>query len=230
MSLSTFLRKNLINYESEKAFSFKLRQKRSARIKQLIIDVYDQYGGVNIIDIGGLDLYWRIVPRKFLEDHKVHITCVNVPGVEITDRHDPMFTFATGDGCNLEGFADKSFHIAHSNSVIEHVGDNGRKQMFAKEINRVGEHYYVQTPDFWFPMEPHFMMLFFHWFPKFIRIFLLRNLKLNSREKNRTYEWAKNRIEHTDLLTASQMKKYFPGSKLYHERIFLLSKSLIVIK
>jgi len=79
--------------------------------------------------------------------------------------HGP-FKFFEADGCNLAAFADHSFDIAHSNSVLEHVGSWARMVQFAKEVSRVSEKYFVQTPNYWFPIEPHFVTPFFQWFPK----------------------------------------------------------------
>ena len=49
--------------------------------------------------------------------------------------------------------------------MIEHVGNHGAQQRFAEEIRRVGRNYYVQTPNRWFPVEPHFVTPFIHYLP-----------------------------------------------------------------
>ena len=230
MSVTTFIAKKLINYESEDSFAFKMRKKRAERIKDLIAQCYQENGHVQIIDVGGLDVYWKIIPRQFLKDNKVNITCINLPGSDPQAKDDDIFTYAEGDGCNLVDFADKSFHLSHSNSVIEHVGDKTNTQNFAKEMMRVADKVYLQTPNFWFPMEPHFMTPFFQWLPKAVRIKLLMNFNLGWYKKAGSYETAKGHIEHCNLLSAKDLKKLFPGSMLYYEKIFFFSKSLIVVK
>jgi hypothetical protein len=230
MSITNFIAKKLINYQSENSFAFKMRKKRAERIKDLITECYKENGSVKIIDVGGLEVYWKIIPRQFLLDNKVQITCVNLPGSAIACKNDEIFTYVDGDGCNLVGFADKTFHLSHSNSVIEHVGDKTNTQNFAKEVMRVADKVYLQTPNFWFPMEPHFMTPFFHWLPKEVRIKLLMNFNLGWYKKTSSYEAAKSHIEHCNLLTAKDLKKLFPGSVLYYEKIFFFTKSLIVIK
>ena len=67
-------------------------------------------------------------------------------------KRQPIFSFVEGDGRNLSNFGDKTFDIAHSNSVLEHVGNWEDMHRFAGEIARVGRKYFVQTPSFWFPV------------------------------------------------------------------------------
>src|SRR3546814_10323990 len=64
----------------------------------------------------------------------------------------------------------RSFDIAHSNSVIEHVITWDNMKNFARETRRVAAWHYVQTPYFWFPVDPHFYKLpFYHWLPRPLR-------------------------------------------------------------
>ena len=73
-------------------------------------------------------------------------------------------TVQRADGTQLP-FADGSFPIVFSNSVIEHV-PKGLQPAFAREIRRVGDRYFVQTPNRWFPIEPHYQMPFVHFLPE----------------------------------------------------------------
>ncbi|PKP25089.1 MAG: hypothetical protein CVU03_09680 [Bacteroidetes bacterium HGW-Bacteroidetes-2] len=231
MSISTYLRKKLINYNSENSFAFKMRKKRADRIKNLIDECYKKNGKVNVIDIGGTETYWKIISRDFLTSRNVSITAVNLPETTSCFENSDLFTFIDGDGCNLQTIKDNSFHIAHSNSVIEHVGPTWeRKVAFAEETKRVADSYYIQTPNFWFPVEPHFVTPFFHWFPKAIRIKMLQNFKLGWYNKTPNYLEAKKAVEGCDLLSKKEMKKLFPEAKLYKEKFFSLTKSLIMIK
>ena len=156
MSLTKLVAKKLTNYDSQKSIGSKLRSKRIAPLLKMIESIYIKNGCVNIIDIGGIDIYWNIVPSIFIEEHNVKITIVNIPDSILPNNYGP-FTFVHGDGCELFMFDTNSFDIAHSNSVIEHVGDWSKMVLFSKEIKRVAKKYFIQTPNYWFPLEPHCM-------------------------------------------------------------------------
>jgi hypothetical protein len=229
MSFTHFAATKLTNYDSERSFAFKLRKKRAERIKTLIAECWEVYKEVNIIDIGGTKTYWKIIPSEFLESHQVHITIVNVPSWGLPLGHDGLFTVANGDGCDLASFADRSFHLAHSNSVIEHVGHWQKKVRFAQELKRVGERYYLQTPNFWFPFEPHFFTPFFHWLPKPIRIGLHRHLNLGWYGKAKSYSEARQNIDTCTLLSKKDLMKLLPGGQIYGERFGPWVKSFVVV-
>ena len=55
-----------------------------------------------------------------------------------------------------------------SNSVIEHVPPQLQSK-FAEEVARVATRYFVQTPNRYFPIEPHYQLPLFQFLPKGIR-------------------------------------------------------------
>ncbi len=230
MSITLFIRENFVNYKSKNSYAFKMRSKRARRIMNLIDACFQKYGEVNLVDVGGTETYWDIFPKEYLSDRKVHITLINTPETTSTFKPHDLFTIIEGDGCDLHNFSDKKFHIAHSNSVIEHVGISWeRKVAFANEMVRVAENYYIQTPNYWFPLEPHFVTPFFQWLPKSIRIKLLQNFTLGWFKKTPNYEKAKAIVEGCDLLSAKEMIKLFPAAELHREKLLFLTKSLIMI-
>lgn len=62
-------------------------------------------------------------------------------------------------------FADKSFDIAYSNAVIEHVGSWENQRAFVAELERVARHVFITAPNRWFPIEHHTGLPFLHWLP-----------------------------------------------------------------
>lgn len=219
----------LENYDSQDSLGSKLRKKRIAPLLDMIEAVFQQYGYVNIIDIGGTERYWKIIPETFLASHAVTITIVNLPGTTLKQDYG-SFKFVGADACALEQFGDQSFHIAHSNSVVEHVGDWERMMQFAKEIKRVSHQYFVQTPNYWFPIEPHFMAPFFHWLPKQSRVWLVSHFHLGNRAKAASMAEAVRMVDSVQLLDRSRFQALFNEAQVLTERFFLLPKSLIALK
>lgn len=209
--------------------STKYRAARIAPLLDMIKEIYRQKQSVEIIDIGGTEDYWNLVATNFLEENNVTLTVINVPGAEKAEDKG-RFKFICADGCDLNQFAENKFDIAHSNSVIEHVGDWPRMKAFAKEVNRVARFYFVQTPNYWFPIEPHFKTFFFHWLPTPVRIWMVIHFQLGSYRKAQSYDEAVNKIEDARLLNYKMLKHLFVDGDIIKEKFCLLNKSFIAVK
>ena len=217
------------NYNRTDSLGSRLRSKRLGPLLSMINKVFQLKGEVDVIDIGGTRSYWNIVPVKWLEDRKVKITIVNLPGSKkIPDES--VFSFISADGCDLNTFGDKSFDIAHSNSVIEHVGDWGRVIEFANELTRVAEEYFIQTPNYWFPIEPHCFTPFFHWLPKPMRLWLVLRFELGNWQRADTVDAAVRIIESARLLNKRMFSELFKDAEILTERFFFLPKSFVAIR
>ena len=220
--------KILTNYENQTSIRWKLRHKRIAPLLTQIKTVFKDNGYVNIVDIGGTREYWGIMSGTFMDKYNVNITIVNLPGTFRPQQG--RFKFVPADGCDLSCIEDNAFHIAHSNSVIEHVGDWGRMVQFAGEISRVAPKYFVQTPNYWFPIEPHCMVPFFHWLPKPMRIWLLLRFELGNWKKAESIDAAVRMIERVNLLNKKMLQELFKGAQILTERFLFLPKSFIAVK
>lgn len=210
---------------------FRLRQKRGGKIIDLMENIYAKRQKVDIVDVGGTREYWNIIPEDYFHRRKVHITVVNVSPLENPpDKQETVFSYMQGDGCRLENIADNQFDIAHSNSVIEHVGDWRRMVDFAGEIRRIAKVYYVQTPNYFFPVEPHFLFPFFHWLPISFKIRLIMRFQLGCFPKAASEEEARGYVDMCQLLTKQKLLHLFPDAALHRERLFFLAKSFILIR
>lgn len=215
------------------SLSSRLRARRDVGLRALIARVHAHAGRVRIIDMGGTPEYWERVGLDFLRGCNAHVTITNLHAAELDrGRRDvDLFAFVTGNACNLEGVADSSFDIAHSNSVIEHVVTWENMRSFAAETRRVAPWHYVQTPYFWFPVDPHFYKLpFFHWMPPSLRARLLMRLPLAHVGRIATLEKAHHVVEGAKLIDMAQMRVLFPDSDIRFERFFGLPKSLIAVR
>lgn len=230
MSISRTFAMWFSNYTDHKSPGARLRARRIAPFLAMIESVFHDNGHVNIVDIGGTEEYWGIIPKQYLITHNVSITILNLPEEHIPTTDSTLFKHVEGDGCNLKDFADKSFNIAHSNSVIEHVGDWERMVRFAAELSRVAQKYFVQTPNYWFPIEPHCMMPFVHWLPKPLRISLISHFRMGNWLKAKSLDEAVRISESARLLTKPMFQELFKDAHILTERFLWLPKSFIALR
>lgn len=177
---------------------------------------------VNILDVGGTLKYWEA--RGFQNNNDFNITIINL---ESSDSPYTNIKIFKGDATNLSNYKDKSFDLAFSNSVIEHLTVFDKQVLMAKEMIRTGKYYFVQTPNRYFPIEPHFLFPFFQFLPYSLKYFILTKTKL-SRGRKRTPQRAETYIKEIRLLTTKEMLKLFPGCKVYNEKVAGLIKSITV--
>jgi SAM-dependent methyltransferase len=114
-------------------------------------------------------------------------------------------------------FADDEFEIAYSNSLIEHIVDPHQRSRFADEVRRVGRRYFVQTPNRWFPVEPHSLLPVVHWLPRRLGRRLWR------------FGVSGDPFDETLLLGPRQLRHLFPDARIVRERLGPLTKSIVAV-
>jgi hypothetical protein len=127
-------------------------------------------------------------------------------------------------------FADNSFDLTHSNSIIEHVGGWERMEAFARESRRLAPFCYLQTPYFWFPVEPHFLAPFYHWLPESWRAKILLRMRLGHYGPAADMGEAMRTIRQAILLDRAQLASLMPGARIEFEWLGPFPKSLIAIR
>ncbi|HXV96936.1 MAG TPA: class I SAM-dependent methyltransferase, partial [Anaerolineae bacterium] len=160
----------IVDNSDQTSYAAKLRRKRFSLFLELLADVPKP---VKILDIGGTQRFWEVM--GFINQPDVHITLLNLDRQEVNYDN---FSTVIGDATNLVGIKDQEFDAVFSNSVIEHVGDYQQQKQMAQEVQRVGRRYFVQTPNYFFPIEPHFLFLGFQWLPLSTRTWLLQHFNL----------------------------------------------------
>ena len=93
---------------------------------------------------------------------------LDVTGVDLVARPEYPGPFVRADAAGGLPFADGEFDLVYCSSVIEHVPPP-RRPAFAAEIRRVGRGWFVQSPAFSFPIEPHSLLPVAHWLPVALR-------------------------------------------------------------
>ena len=210
----------LYNLPVVKSLKQKFREKRF----QFFLDMLEKVGNdrtIRILDIGGTQLFWE--KMNFLDKRNIHITLLNLQKYETKNKN---FTSIIGDATNLSQFKDKEFDIVFSNSVIEHLYTIENQKKMANEARRVGKCYFIQTPNHYFPVEPHWLFPFFQFLPKKTRIYLTSHFPLGSFPKAPSKEQAARWVNEVRLLTGKEMKALFPEGKVYNERFLGMTKSI----
>ncbi len=174
-----------------------------------------------ILDVGGTADFWK---RSGLADDSIKVILLNVQRDMIDD---PRFESIVGDARDLSAFGNAEVDVAYSNSVIEHVGTFDDQRRMANEVRRVAKKYFVQTPNVWFPIEPHFLVPGFQFMPVEMRAFLLRQSRLGWVPRERDRFRAKEIVGSVRLVSAREIGALFPEAALYRERVFGLTKSII---
>jgi hypothetical protein len=100
----------------------------------------------------------------------------------------------------------------------------------AREVRRLAPAYYVQTPNFWFPYEPHFRFPFFQFFPEQVRYRLLMRFNLGFGGRRDTLDAAMRGVQSVDLLDFRQMRELFPDARLAREYFGPWTKSIMAIR
>lgn len=171
-----------------------------------------------ILDVGGTPFNWSLLSER---PNLLFANICPVGGKQISQ--------VIADG-RYQPFKNDAFDIVYSNSVIEHLGTFDNQKLFAAECMRVGSRYYIQTPNKWFPIEPHYITPFIHWLPLQIRKYLLRNLTIWGLITRPTPQQCEQRLQEIYLLAAVDMKQLFPQAIIWRERLLGLTKSLIAVK
>ncbi len=187
------------------ALSVRARKKRL----RLFVEQMEPRPGERILDVGCGRAGW-------LNDLDPGIEVVGIdrdpslPGYDGPNRY-----YRQGDALALP-FADGEFDIAFSNSVIEHLLPTDW-QRFASEIQRVSKRFFVQTPNRWFPIEPHVLLPGYQFLPR-----TLQRKVWPLAVRNEPYD-------EITLLTSNDLSSLFPKAEILRERVGPSTKSLIAV-
>jgi len=221
MGFSIPLIRRLADSDDPNSLANKLRTRRFLRFEALIAPLPRP---VRILDVGGTNEFWE--NRGCGGRHDIQITTLNLAAEE--QRHDNVKPLA-GDATDLGRFGDRSFDVAFSNSVIEHLFTFDNQRRMASEIQRVGKAFWVQTPNFWFPLEPHFHVPGWQWMPVTMRVAVLRRWRCGWRGPCADLARARDQVREVRLMTKEELQALFPGATLIPEHFFGWVKSWIAI-
>jgi SAM-dependent methyltransferase len=139
---------------------------------------------------------------------------LDITGVDLAERPGYPGPFVRADAGAGLPFPDDAFDLVYCSSVIEHVAPE-RRAAFAAEIRRVGRGWFVQTPAFSFPIEPHALLPGAHWLPRVVRRHYWR--------LGAAGDW-----EEISLLRRAEMQELFGPAQA--ERLGPLVKSWVCVR
>jgi hypothetical protein len=210
----------LANNRDSASISARLRRKRIRRCAALLRGTSL---AARILDVGGTAEFW--VNQRDELPANVKITLLNVAFDEQPDL--PGVSYITGDAREMEMFAHGEFDLCFSNSVIEHLGTMEEQLSMAREIRRVAQGYFVQTPNLYFPLEPHFLVFGWQFASVALRARLLQQRDFGWMKRVEDPQQARAVIESIRLLSARELRSLFPDGQIYRERVGPLTKSFV---
>ncbi len=217
--------KTIINYFSDnknkKSVSHRFRNKR---FEFFLSEIKKLQKPLSILDIGGTTEFWESMQFKETDISITLFNLGNPPSVA------PPFHAIQGDATNMLEIQDQQYDLVFSNSVIEHLFTWENQQKMAKEVHRVGKWHFIQSPNYWFPIEPHWVFPAFQYFPFKLKKWLTQNFNLGHIPKQKNSTDAINQVNEIRLLSKREMCTLFPQSKVYTEKIIGLNKSFIAYK
>ena len=212
---------HLADEDNRHSFSNRLRTRRILMFEKLMRSFPPP---IRVLDIGGTNLFWE--QRGWTGRDDVQITLVNLVAEPKTHRNvDPQ----VGDATDLREYADASYDIAFSNSTIEHLFTFEKQSAMAREVRRLARAYWVQTPNFWFPMEPHFLVPGWQWLPFQLRVAIIRRWRCGWRGPCVDRDAARRLVGEIRLLTRHELATLFPDGHVIPERFGGIVKSWIVL-
>ncbi len=203
------------------------RLKRFALLIAFLDRIYKDRGKIDLVDLGGTFEYWNLLPVELIRKYRISITLVNLPGTFRKKEYPDYFRCIELDCCDLSCFSNNQFDLAHSNSVLEHVGSQSRMEKFIQEQLRVAHYFYLQTPDRKTPMEPHFFFPFFQYLPVTAQVYLVRNFDMGAFCRSRDIREAYRKVKSIHLLSEQNLETLLGRPVNFHERFCMMPKSLI---
>src|SRR5688572_23860323 len=183
-----------------------MRRRRFARFERLAAELPRP---LKVLDIGGTNRFWE--QCGWAEASDVWITLVNRrPQDRVYSNIDPH----VGDATDLRQFGDSSFDLVFSNSVIEHLFTFDNQRIMANEVRRLAKCYWIQTPNFWFPYEPHFRTLGWQWLPLSIRVTLIQRRSFGFRGKAVDRDAAWRKVAEIRLMKRRELQEIFPDARI----------------
>ena len=178
-----------------------LRRKRYERIARLV----DLRPGDRVLDVG-CGTGARSIAAFNAENEILGVDIVD-PG-DVTADH-PNFRYLQLDATDMRPLADKSFDVAISVGMLEHIRPRERLVAAIRETQRVARRYCFAVPHRYAFVEPHFVLPLFSLWPGAVKSFLIKRFRLGTQERQPSGRW-----QRINWLTRRQWSELFADPNL----------------
>jgi hypothetical protein len=207
---------NLIDPDHAGSLTHRFRQNRLEEFKRRFPELAD----MRVLDLGGTTVSWRIFGLR-----PESVTVVNLDHDK--GPYEPWMEVVQGDAC-AGGFG--KYDLVFSNSLMEHLGGHARRQQFANVVQESAPSWWVQTPYRYFPIEPHWIFPGFQFLPFRARVMVCQHWNTLHMPACKDAAEAADLVASTELISATEMRTYFPTSDIWFERIAGIPKSMVAIQ
>lgn len=212
--MSNRLRDLLVN--TDRSVGEHMRRRRW----EAVLRTFPQWASLRVLDLGGTPRFWQRAPIR-----PASVTAINLQPAD----DGPGVQAMVGDACEADKMLPgEHFDLVFSNSLLEHLGGHAQRRKFADVVARMGDMYWVQTPYRYFPIEPHWLFPGLQFLPVSARASVAQRWPLGF-----TYGWeaaaVKEEVQSTELVSATEMRSYFPHGTLYWERVGGIPKSMVMV-
>jgi hypothetical protein len=215
--LADRLSRRLVGAYAVGSLSDRMRQRRWGWFAAAFPDL----GDMHVLDIGGDARAWLISGLR-----PAHLTLLNL--FEQPVRED-WISVVVGDACD-PSVRLPAADVVYSNSVIEHVGGHWRRKRYAETVRRASDRYWVQTPNRYFPVEPHFLCPALQHLPRAAQALTVTVWPVGNYRHLSAPDVALEAVQGIELIGAAELRAYFPDAAIRRERLAGLTKSLIAVR
>jgi hypothetical protein len=205
---------NIIDPGQPGSLTHHFRQRRNEKLTE----TFPNLAEMNILDLGGTARSWRASGLRARS-----VTIVNMDDTA-PEPAEPWLHFVHGDAC-AGGLGE--FDLVYSNSLLEHLGGHARRQQFAGVVRKSAPAWWVQTPYRYFPVEPHWIFPGLQFLPYRTRLFVVQHWSVLHTPAVRDRAEAEELVSSVELISASEMRSYFPAGQIWFERVAGIPKSMV---
>jgi hypothetical protein len=216
--LAARARRLLSDSSNPRSLSSRARHRRWAELMRRFPSLPE----MRVLDLGGRPAFWRAVSHR-----PAAVTTVNL---EPAEADEPWIDHVVGDACAHPVTGSLRYDLVVSNSLLEHVGGYEQRRRLAEVIHKSAPAHWVQTPNRYFPIEPHWLAPGWQFLPPAGRAAVLRHWPFCHGGRPRDRTSALRIVLTTELVGRAEMRLLFPGSEIWCERVVGLTKSIVAVR